>query len=240
MSSNVAGPSFGAVKQLQKRVPDAAFKACKAALVEADGDEDKAAAALGEVSTGAADQPDEEEPGGTSGAALSTSGPLQVIRIEVGDEETFPEYGDTCHMHYKGFLADALPGALPFDSSYDRKKTFEFRIGMNKVIKGWDVGIAKMSVGEKALLFIPAHMAYGASGNGPVPPNADLKFEVQLLKITRQTSCLGPGQHGNVQRKNHEYADLANQLLGKAPPTTVQHNLPDDRQPMPLTSEMPR
>lgn len=237
----MGGPSFGAVKQLQKRVPDADFKACKAALVEADGDEDKAAAALGEVSTGAAAVPADAE-AGSGGVAAASSGmaELSVIRIEVGDEETFPEYGDTCHMHYKGFLADALPGALPFDSSYDRNRQFEFRIGMGKVIKGWDEGVKKMSVGEKSLLFVPAHMAYGAQGNGPVPPNADLKFEVQLLKITRQTSCLGPGQHGNVQRKNHEYADLANQLLGRAPPTTVQHNLPDDRQPMPLTSEMPR
>lgn len=231
----MGAPAFGAVKQLQKRVPDSDFKACKAALIEADGDEDKAAAALGEVSTGvAAEAGDTDAESGSTGMAG-----LSVVRIEVGDEETFPESGDTCHMHYKGFLAEALPGAEPFDSSYERNRTFEFRIGMNKVIKGWDVGVMRMSVGERSLLFVPAHLAYGAQGNGPVPPNADLKFEVRLLKITRQTSCLGPGQHGNVQRKNHEYTELANQLLGKAPPTTVQHNLPDDRQPMPLTSEMP-
>merc|ERR550514_1703433 len=111
---------------------------------------------------------------------------------------------------------------------------------MGKVIKGWDVGVMKMSVGEKSLLFVPAHMAYGAQGNGPVPPNADLKFEVQLLKITRQTSCLGPGQHGGVQRKNHEYADLANQLLGRAPQKGLEQRLPDAREPMPLTKDMPR
>ena len=112
---------------------------------------------------------------------------------------------------------------------------------MNKVIKGWDEAIMKFSKGEKSTLLIPASKAYGAAGSPPaVPPNADLKFEVQLLDIRRQTSCLGPGSHGGVQRKNHEYAALADQLLGRAPPTDVVHNLPEDRQPMPLTKDMPR
>ena len=101
-------------------------------------------------------------------------------------------------------------------------------------------GIMKMSLGEKAQLHIPACKAYGAAGNGPVPPNADLVFDVHLLKITPQTSCLGPGQHGGVQRKHHEYAQLADQLLGRAPQTGLEQKLPDERQPMPLTSDMPR
>ena len=57
--------------------------------------------------------------------------------------------------------------------------------------------------------------------------------------MTRQTSCLGPGQHGNVQRKNHEYANLADQLLGRAPQTTVTPVTHAERQPMPVTSQMP-
>lgn len=73
-----------------------------------------------------------------------------------------------------------------------------------------------------------------------MPPHADLKFEVHLLKITRQTSCLGAGQHGGVQKQDHEYKELANQLLGRAPPTSVDHRLPDEREPMPLTSDMPK
>ena len=72
---------------------------------------------------------------------------------------------------------------------------------------------------------------------------ADLKFEVQLLEIRRQTSCLGAGRHGGVQKDTHVYSELANQLLGRAPPPSeadaVEHRLPDERHPMPLTSEMP-
>ena len=78
-----------------------------------------------------------------------------------------------------------------------------------------------------------------------IPPFADLKFEVQLLEIRRQTSCLGAGRHGGVQKDAHEYSQLANQLLGRAPPPTdageavpVVGNY-DDRQQMPLTSDMP-
>lgn len=169
---------------------------------------------------------------------LAENTTVSVIRIEEGDRETFPGYGDTLRVHYKGMLAD---DGTVFDSSMDRNVPFDFKFGKNEVIKGWDEAFSKISLGEKALLYIPAAKAYGAQGAPPkVPPNADLKFEVSLLKITRQTSCLGAGQHGGVQRQDHEYKQLANQLLGRAPPSDVVHNLPEDRQPMPLTSEMPR
>lgn len=165
-----------------------------------------------------------------------------MLFIKVGDGVTFPAYGDTLSMEYTGMLAD---DGTTFDSSYAPSRgvhvPFSFRIGMGKVIEGWDEGIMKMSLGERAMLLIPANKAYGSAGHGPVPPHADLKFEVKLLKITRQTSCLGPGEHGGVQRKKHEYADLANQLLGRVPPSTgLDMRLPDDREPMPLTSAMPR
>ena len=99
---------------------------------------------------------------------------------------------------------------------------------------------------QVALLMVPASKAYGEAGapEGGVPPFADLKFEVQLLEIRRQTSCLGGGRHGGVQKDAHVYSELADQLLGRAPPQSdggapVEHRLPDERQPMPLTSEMP-
>merc|ERR1719231_534043 len=139
-------------------------------------------------------------------------------------------------MHYVGTLEDGTV----FDSSRQRGRPFQFKIGHGKVIKGWDIGVMKMSLGEKAILFIGPDYAYGASGNGPVPPNASLKFEVELLKIDRQTSCLGPGQHGGVQRQAHEYAQLADQLLGRAPRQDLDLKLPDEREPMPLTADMPR
>ena len=234
---------FGAIKQLQKRTgADRAL--CKKALEQFDDDEDKAAQHIAET-TEFKDSKAAEATGAAAklagleicdDACSSANATVSLITVEVGDGATYPAYGDTLTMHYKG----KLDSGIVFDSSYDRNKPFDFKIGHGKVIKGWDEGIMKMSLGEKAQLHIPACKAYGAAGNGPVPPNADLVFDVHLLKITPQTSCLGPGQHGGVQRKHHEYAQLADQLLGRAPQTGLEQKLPDERQPMPLTSDMPR
>lgn len=223
-------PSFGAIKQLQARTgKDRA--ACKQALVDHDDDEDAAAVALGEV---AKETKAVGAPACAAAGEHSANATVSIIRIEVGDGESFPAYGDTLSVMYKGRLDDGTV----FDES---RKPFDFKIGHGKVIAGWDEAFMKMSLGEKAQIHVPACKAYGAQGNGPVPPNADLTFEVLLQKITRQTSCLGPGQHGGVQRKHHEYAQLADQLLGRAPQTAaVEHRLPDQREPMPLTSDMPR
>jgi len=84
-------------------------------------------------------------------------------------------------MHYTGTLAS---NGKKFDSSYDRNKPFEFVIGRGDVIKGWDEGVMEMSLGEKAMLNITSDYGYGSQGaGGVIPPNADLKFEVELLKI---------------------------------------------------------
>lgn len=84
-------------------------------------------------------------------------------------------------MHYTGTLKS---NGNKFDSSHDRNKPFEFTIGVGQVIKGWDEGVIQMSLGEKAKLHITADYGYGARGAGNViPANADLSFEVQLLKI---------------------------------------------------------
>eukprot|EP00966_Prymnesium_polylepis_P274347 6338173-Prymnesium_polylepis.1 len=64
-----------------------------------------------------------------------------------------------------------------------QKQPFEFRIGQKEVIKAWDVGIARMKVGETAQLKATSDMCYGRSGAGPIPPNSDLTFEVELLAI---------------------------------------------------------
>lgn len=169
---------------------------------------------------------------------------VSVIRIEEGDGKTFPAYGDTLSVHYVGKLQE---DNAVFDSSRARGVPFQFKFGKKEVIPGWDEGMKNMSLNETALLMIPAAKAYGqaGSGDGSVPPDADLKFEVTLLEIRRQTSCLGAGRHGGVQKDAHEYTELANQLLGRAPPPSseqevVEHRLPDERQPMPLTSDMPR
>jgi len=89
--------------------------------------------------------------------------------------------GNTLIVNYVG----TLENGKKFDSSYDRNQAFSFVLGKGQVIKGWDVGLLGMKVGEKRMLTIPADMAYGASGfpAAGIPQNATLIFEVELLKI---------------------------------------------------------
>merc|ERR1711935_85110 len=112
--------------------------------------------------------------------AIDIMGVTKDITDE-GDGKTFPAKGDKLKMHYTGTLAD---GGKQFDSSLDRGDLFEFTIGVGQVIKGWDEGVIQMSLGEKATLNITADYGYGARGaGGVIPPNADLVFTVELLKI---------------------------------------------------------
>ncbi|KAJ1640391.1 hypothetical protein T492DRAFT_929600 [Pavlovales sp. CCMP2436] len=99
-----------------------------------------------------------------------------------------PKTGDEVRAHYTGKLLD---GSV-FDSSVKRNKPFVFKIGIGAVIKGWDVGIASMKVGEKAVLTCKPECAYGAAGaGGVIPPNATLAFEVELLGIGPNTAGSG-------------------------------------------------
>ncbi|CAB9519226.1 FK506-binding protein 1 [Seminavis robusta] len=106
--------------------------------------------------------------------------------LKAGDGTTFPKQGDRLKMHYTGTLA---ANGKQFDSSVSRGRPFEFVIGIEQVIQGWDEGVIKMSLGEKALLKISSDYGYGAEGApGAIPPNADLHFEVELLAIGDQTA----------------------------------------------------
>jgi FKBP-type peptidyl-prolyl cis-trans isomerase len=84
-------------------------------------------------------------------------------------------------VQYRGTLVNGKQ----FDASYDRGEPFSFKLGSGRVIKGWDVGVAGMKVGGKRRLVIPPDMAYGNRdvGDGLIPANSTLVFEVELLKV---------------------------------------------------------
>jgi peptidylprolyl isomerase len=95
-----------------------------------------------------------------------------------------PTKGQTCVMHYTGWLWVNSAKGGKFDSSLDRGKPFEFPLGQGRVIKGWDEGVASMKIGGKRTLLIPPQLGYGERGaGGAIPPNATLLFEVELLAV---------------------------------------------------------
>ena len=107
---------------------------------------------------------------------------LQYEDVVVGTGAQ-PKSGQTCVMHYTGWLWENGAKGKQFDSSVG-KRPFEFPLGMGRVIKGWDEGVASMKVGGKRNLLIPGSLGYGAKGYpGLIPPNATLYFEVELLGV---------------------------------------------------------
>jgi peptidylprolyl isomerase len=118
-----------------------------------------------------------------TGKAMTTPTGLQITDIKVGTGAT-PKTGQTCVMHYTGWLYENGAKGKKFDSSVDRGEPFEFPIGAGRVIKGWDEGVASMKVGGKRTLIIPPALGYGARGaGGAIPPNATLMFDVDLLGV---------------------------------------------------------
>jgi peptidylprolyl isomerase len=118
-----------------------------------------------------------------AGKPVTTSSGLQIIDSKVGTGAS-PKAGQTCVMHYTGWLYENGAKGKKFDSSVDRGEPFEFPIGRGQVIAGWDEGVASMKVGGKRTLIIPAALGYGARGaGGVIPPNATLMFDVELLGV---------------------------------------------------------
>ena len=105
-------------------------------------------------------------------------GGVMVVETRVGTGATATA-GKIVSAHYTG----RFPDGKQFDSSYDAGLPIEFLLGSGKVIKGWDLGIEGMKVGGKRKLTIPPELAYGARGGGPIPPNATLVFDVELVGV---------------------------------------------------------
>jgi peptidylprolyl isomerase len=117
------------------------------------------------------------------GTTMTTSSGLQITDSKIGTGAT-PKPGQICVMHYTGWLYQGGAKGQKFDSSVDRGQPFEFPIGRQRVIAGWDEGVASMKVGGKRTLVIPPALGYGARGaGGVIPPNATLIFEVELLDV---------------------------------------------------------
>ncbi len=112
-------------------------------------------------------------------AAITTPSGLTYLITKKG---TGPQLkaGDTVIMNYTGMLTNGVK----FDSSHDRNEPFEFNLGAGRVIKGWDEGVAKLHVGDHAILVIPGKLAYGSRGvPNVIPPDSTLIFIVEVVEV---------------------------------------------------------
>ncbi|PKY20423.1 hypothetical protein RhiirB3_433719 [Rhizophagus irregularis] len=108
-----------------------------------------------------------------------------------GDGINFPKVGDRIFIHYTGYFrnyneehGEVRAKGPKFDSSIDRNKPLDCKVGVGQLIRGWDEGILRLSLGQKATLAVSSDYGYGSSGFGTViPPNADLVFDVELIGI---------------------------------------------------------
>jgi len=110
---------------------------------------------------------------------LADSLQYQVITAGTGP---IPKAGDAVKVHYTGMFEDGKS----FDSSVERGEPAQFIVGQGQIIPGWDTILQMMPTGSKWKVFIPPSLAYGERGQGPIPPNTLLVFDVELLEIVPQ------------------------------------------------------
>jgi len=117
----------------------------------------------------------------------TTKSGLKYEILRPGQEGTNPKKNEKVQVHYTGWLENGNK----FDSSHDRGNPFSFTIG-GGVIEGWSEGVALMTVGSKYRFTIPWKLAYGEQGRGPIPPKANLVFEIELLKVFSKPQFTAP------------------------------------------------
>jgi len=110
--------------------------------------------------------------------AVTTPSGLKYVVVAEGQGES-PKSGAAVTVHYTGKLLNGKK----FDSSIDRGQPIDFPVGRGQVIKGWDEALLAMKKGEKRVLIIPPQLGYGPSGRGPIPPNAYMVFDVELVNF---------------------------------------------------------
>ena len=152
-------------------------------------------------------RPHNEDAGmAATGVVSMAASTVEVLEeVQPGDGKRFPKTGDKVVVHYTGSLRSAkrptaseASAALPttvcvrprrssgkvFDCSRERGHAFTFQLGVGRVIKGWDDGVSRLSLGQRVKLLVPWADAYGEKGQPPrIPPRADLVFDVELKNI---------------------------------------------------------
>lgn len=118
-----------------------------------------------------------------SNETTTPSGLKIAVTKEAGPDDSAARKGDTVWVHYTGKLTNGTK----FDSSLDRGEPIELPLGAGRVIKGWEEGLTGMKLGEKRTLTIPPELGYGArgAGQGVIPPNATLIFDVELVGLRK-------------------------------------------------------
>jgi len=156
---------------------------------------------------------------------LTSDGGVIKTIIKEGTSDKSPAAGDTVYVHYTGVLAET---GDKFDSSRDRGEPFSFSLGKSQVIKGWDLGVATMKIGEVCDLLCSADYAYGQSGSPPkIPGGAKLKFEIELIRFEGED--ISPDRDGTITKSIIEEGEKYNCPSENAPVTVHAVGIYQDR-----------
>ncbi len=123
-----------------------------------------------------------KKPGATNSKMYTLDNGLKVEVLKEGSGVEVKN-GDVAVVNYTGMFADGKAFDSSVDPAFRHPVPFEFTVGVGDVIKGWDIGVAGMKVGEKRKLTVPPALGYGAQDRGLIPPNSTLIFDVELVGI---------------------------------------------------------